>query len=162
DGTGTPGVTADVAIDQGKVHAVGARLPQTGRREVDAKGRWVMPGMLDIHTHYDAEIEAMPGLEESVRHGVTTVVMGNCSLSAALGRKQVILGLFCRAESLPRDVLSKWIGDGMTWNGVREYCQHLGTLPVGPNVATLIGHSNIRSHVMGMERSLTVEKAQGD
>ena len=70
-----------------------------------------MPGMLDIHTHYDAEIEAMPGLDESVRHGVTTIVMGNCSLSAALGTKKDILDLFCRVESLPRDVLGKWLGD---------------------------------------------------
>ncbi len=110
DGAGSPGVSADVAIDGGKVQAVGPRLPQQGRREVDAAGCWVMPGMLDIHTHYDAEIEAMPGLEESVRHGVTTVVMGNCSLSAALGTKKDLLDLFCRVESLPRDVLVEMAG----------------------------------------------------
>ena len=163
DGAGSPGVAADVAIDGGKVQAVGARLPQAGRREIDAAGCWVMPGMLDIHTHYDAEIEAMPGLEESVRHGVTTVVMGNCSLSTALGTKKDILDLFCRVESLPREVLTKWLGeDGMSWNGVREYYDHLEQLPIGPNVASFIGHSNIRSHVMGMERSLRVSKAQSD
>jgi N-acyl-D-aspartate/D-glutamate deacylase len=162
DGCGSPAVTADVAIQDGKVQAVGPRLPLKGRREVDAKDCWVMPGMLDIHTHYDAEIEAMPGLEESVRHGVTTVVMGNCSLSTALGTKKDLLDLFCRVESLPRDVLSKWLGDGdkLPWNGVREYYQHLESRPMGPNVATLIGHSNIRAHVMGMERSLKVEKAE--
>ncbi len=162
DGAGTPGVAADVAIQQGKVQAVGPRLPQTGQREVDAAGCWVMPGMLDIHTHYDAEIEAMPGLEESVRHGVTTVVMGNCSLSAALGKKKDILDLFCRVESLPRDVLSKWLGDDITWRGVREYYDHLDHLPLGPNVASLIGHSNVRAEVMGMERSLSVSKAEPD
>jgi N-acyl-D-aspartate/D-glutamate deacylase len=162
DGAGSPGVTADVAIQDGKVQAVGPRLPQTGRREVDAAGCWVMPGMLDIHTHYDAEVEAMPGLEESVRHGVTTIVMGNCSLSTALGSKKDILDLFCRVESLPRDVLSKWLGDDLPWNGVREYYDHLGRLPIGPNVASFIGHSNVRSHVMGMERSLTVAKAEPD
>ena len=160
DGTGSPGVSADVAIDGGKVQAVGPRLPQQGKREVDASGCWVMPGMLDIHTHYDAEIEAMPGLEESVRHGVTTVVMGNCSLSAALGTKKDLLDLFCRVESLPRDVLDRWLGDQLTWNGVREYYDHLEEVPMGPNVASLIGHSNVRSHVMGMERSLQVPKAE--
>jgi len=160
DGAGAPAVTADVAIQGGKVQAVGTRLPQAGRREIDASGQWVMPGMLDIHTHYDAEVEAMPGLEESVRHGVTTVVMGNCSLSAALGDKKDILDLFCRVESLPRDVLARWLGDTIPWNGVREYYQHLDQLPLGPNVASLIGHSNIRSHVMGMERSLSVAKAE--
>jgi N-acyl-D-aspartate/D-glutamate deacylase len=160
DGSGAPAVTADVALDGGKVKAIASNLPQTGLREVDAAGCWVMPGMLDIHTHYDAEVEAMPGLEESVRHGVTTVVMGNCSLSAALGTKKDVLDLFCRVESLPREVLSRWIGDNMTWNGVREYYQHLETLPIGPNVASLLGHSNVRAHVMGMERSLTESKAE--
>lgn len=160
DGNGSPGVTADVAIHEGKVQAVGPALPQMGRREVDARGCWVMPGMLDIHTHYDAEIEAMPGLGESVRHGVTTIVMGNCSLSTALGSKKDVLDLFCRVESLPRDVLSKWLGEGLTWNGVREYYDHLESLPIGPNVASFIGHSNIRSTVMGMERSLSVAKAE--
>jgi N-acyl-D-aspartate/D-glutamate deacylase len=160
DGAGSPGVAADVAIADGKVQAVGAKLPQTGRREVDAAGCWVMPGMLDIHTHYDAEVEAMPGLEESVRHGVTTIVMGNCSLSAALGSKKDILDLFCRVESLPRDVLSKWLGDNLTWRGVREYYDHLERLPIGPNVASFIGHSNVRAEVMGMGRSLSVAKAE--
>ncbi len=160
DGANSPAVTADVAIADGKVRAVGAQLPLAGRREIDARGQWVMPGMLDIHTHYDAEVEAMPGLEESVRHGVTTIVMGNCSLSAALGETKDILDLFCRVESLPRDVLSRWLGDSIPWNGVREYYQHLDQLPVGPNVATLLGHSNVRSHVMGMERSLNVAKAE--
>lgn len=160
DGAGAPAVTADLAIHEGKVQAVGPRLPQQGRREIDAAGCWVMPGMLDIHTHYDAEIEALPGLEESVRHGVTTVVMGNCSLSTALGTKTDLLDLFCRVESLPREVLSKWLGDNIPWNGVREYYQHLESLPMGPNVASLIGHSNIRVHVMGMERSLSVARAE--
>ena len=160
DGANSPVTTADVAIADGKVKAVGPQLPLTGRREIDARGQWVMPGMLDIHTHYDAEVEAMPGLEESVRHGVTTVVMGNCSLSAALGESKDILDLFCRVESLPRDVLSRWLGDSLPWNGVREYYQHLDQLPVGPNVASLLGHSNVRAHVMGMERSLQVSKAE--
>ncbi|HEV3138251.1 MAG TPA: amidohydrolase family protein [Pirellulales bacterium] len=160
DGAGLPALSADVAILDGKVQAVGPRLPQTGRREIQAAGCWVMPGMLDIHTHYDAEIEAMPGLGESVRHGVTTVVMGNCSLSTALGSKKDILDLFCRVESLPREVLSKWIGDDIPWHGVREYYAHLDRVPIGPNVASFIGHSNVRAHVMGMERSLKVAKAE--
>jgi N-acyl-D-aspartate/D-glutamate deacylase len=160
DGHGAPAVTADLAIHQGQVQAIGPSLAHKGQREVDAAGCWVMPGMLDIHTHYDAEIEAMPGLEESVRHGVTTIVMGNCSLSAALGTKTDLLDLFCRVESLPREVLSRWLGERLTWNGVREYYQHLESLPLGPNVASLIGHSNVRAGVMGLERSLKVAKAE--
>ena len=112
DGADSPAVTADVAIDDGKVQAVGRAIAaRRAAARSTPRGCWVMPGMLDIHTHYDAEVEAMPGLEESVRHGVTTIVMGNCSLSAALGEKKDILDLFCRVESLPRDVLSQWLGD---------------------------------------------------
>ncbi len=162
DGTGRPGVTGDLAIDQGRVLAVGARLPHRGAREIDAQGAWVTPGLLDIHTHYDAEVEALPGLEESVRHGVTTVVMGNCSLSTALGTKKDLLDLFCRVESLPRELLSRWLGDEITWRDVRTYYEHLDRLPIGPNVSSFVGHSSIRSHVMGMERSLKVRHAEPD
>ncbi len=160
DGSGSKPTQADVAIDSGKVQATAARLPTSGRREIDAKGCWVMPGMLDIHTHYDAEIEAIPGLDESVRHGVTTVVMGNCSLSTAVGKKKDILDLFCRVESLPRDVLSRWFGDELSWDSVGGYYEHLDKLPIGPNVSSFVGHSSIRAHVMGMERSLRVSQAE--
>ncbi len=159
DGSGQPAKHVDVAIDEGKVQATGARLAATGRREIDAAGCWVMPGMLDIHTHYDAEVEAIPGLDESVRHGVTTVVMGNCSLSAAVGSKKDVLDLFCRVESLPRDVLSQWLGEELAWKNVRDYYEHLEKLPIGPNVSSFIGHSSIRAHVMGMDRSLNVSRA---
>lgn len=162
DGSGRKATQCDVAIDGGKVQSAAPKLPTAGRREIDATGCWVMPGMLDIHTHYDAEIEAIPGLDESVRHGVTTVVMGNCSLSTAVGNKKDILDLFCRVESLPRDVLSKWFGDELSWQNVRGYYEHLDKLPIGPNVSSFVGHSSIRAHVMGMERSLKVSQAEPD
>ncbi|GAB0104705.1 hypothetical protein JMUB6875_36800 [Nocardia sp. JMUB6875] len=79
DGTGKPGVRADIGVSDGKVVAIEGELPD-GARTVDATGKWVMPGMLDVHTHYDAEVLGNPGLGESVRHGVTSVVLGNCSL----------------------------------------------------------------------------------
>lgn len=159
DGTGKPGALVDLAIKAGKVAEIGPRLAATGLREIDARGCWVMPGMLDIHTHYDAEIEAIPGLDESVRHGVTTVVMGNCSLSAAIGSCRDVLDLFCRVESLPREVLMQFLGDELPWKNVRQYYDHLETLPIGPNVSSFIGHSSVRAHVMGMERSLKEAKA---
>ncbi|MBX7073350.1 MAG: amidohydrolase family protein [Pirellulales bacterium] len=162
DGAGKPGRVADVAISGGKVEQASPQIPTQGQREIDARGCWVLPGLLDIHTHYDAEIEALPGLDESVRHGVTTVVMGNCSLSAAVGSKKDLLDLFCRVESLPRDVLSKWIGDEIPWRNVTQYYEHLDTLPIGPNVSSFVGHSSIRAHVMGMERSLRESHATRD
>ncbi len=162
DGSGKPAEQVDLAIEGGRVRATGAQLPAQGRREIDAAGCWVMPGMLDIHTHYDAEIEALPGLDESVRHGVTTIVMGNCSLSAAIGKKKDILDLFCRVESLPRDVLDHWLGEEIAWKNVGQYYEHLETLPIGPNVSSFLGHSSVRSHVMGMERSLRVRRVTSE
>ncbi len=160
DGTGQPGVQGDLAIAGRRVKSLGPKLELRGKREIDARGCWVMPGMLDLHTHYDAEIEVMPGLEESVRHGVTTVVMGNCSLSTALGSEKDILDLFCRVESLPRSVLASWLAGKVNWDGVRDYYRHLEQLPIGPNVGSFIGHSSIRAHVMGMERSLSLPQAR--
>jgi N-acyl-D-aspartate/D-glutamate deacylase len=85
DGTGVPGAIRDLGIRHGVVVAVSTEpLDGEGAKEIDATGHWVLPGFVDVHTHYDAEVLAAPGLEESVRHGVTTVVMGSCSLSTIL------------------------------------------------------------------------------
>ena len=159
DGTGRPGIQGDLAIRDGKVVAVGPALKATAAREIDAAGCWVTPGFIDAHTHYDAEVEVMPGIEESVRHGVTTVVMGNCSLSTALGTEQELLDLFCRVESLPREVLGSWLSGKVTWDSPRSYYEHLDSLPLGPNVASFLGHSNVRMAVMGLERSLKTPRA---
>lgn len=163
DGTGAKGRKADVILQNGKIEAVLDKAPAIeGAKEIDATACWITPGFLDIHTHYDAEVEVMAGLEESVRHGSTTVVFGNCSLSAAVGTEQDMLDLFSRVENMPPDILRKWIKDKITWKTTKEYYEHLNQLPIGPNVATFIGHSNIRIHVMGIERSLTIRKASED
>jgi len=162
DGSGSPGRTEDLAIRDGRVLASGPKLPHKGAREIDAAGCWVTPGFFDIHTHYDAEVEVLPGLEESVRHGVTNVVFGNCSLSAAVGSESDILSLFCRVESLPRDLMEKWMKGRITWDGPAGYYRHLDELPLGPNVCTFLGHSNIRIRAMGLDRSLKVPKARAD
>ena len=160
DGTGAKGIKADVVIKRGKVVAIHEQAPIIeGAKEIDAQGKWVTPGFIDIHTHYDAEIEVMPGLEESLRHGTTTVVMGNCSISTALGKDKDIVDLFCRVENIPAQVLSQWIIDKISWNSLTEYYDHLDGLAIGPNVASFIGHSNIRLATMGVERSFTAKKA---
>lgn len=154
DGTGKKGRKADLVIQEGKVAAVHDKAPSIeGAKEIDASGKWVTPGFIDIHTHYDAEIEVMPGLEDSLRHGTTTVVMGNCSISAALGKDEDIVDLFCRVENMPAQVLTEWIKDKITWKNLGEYYEHLESLPMGPNVASFVGHSNIRIASMGLERS---------
>ncbi len=160
DGTGAKGRATDVLLKDGKVAEIGNKIPTPeGAKEINAQGKWVTPGFLDIHTHYDAEVEVLPGLEESVRHGTTTVVFGNCSLSNAIGSEQDMLELFSRVENMPTEVLRKWLKDKITWKTSAEYYEHLDTLPVGPNIASFIGHSNVRIAAMGFERSLTVKKA---
>ena len=79
DGTGAPGVRADVGIRDGAIASISTAPLEvsTTTRVVDAEGRWVTPGFIDTHTHYDVEMLVSPGLLESVRHGVTTVLVGN-------------------------------------------------------------------------------------
>jgi N-acyl-D-aspartate/D-glutamate deacylase len=123
-------------------------------RVIDATDRWVMPGFVDLHTHYDAEVEVAPSLSESVRHGVTTIFMGSCSLGASLGEPEDIADIFCRVEGVPRQIMLPILQERKTWNTLGEYLTHLDSLPLGPNVASFVGHSNIRMYVMGFERSV--------
>ena len=89
DGEGTPGRIEDIAIANGVVAARGASLPQSEASQcVEASGKWLIPGMLDIHTHLDLEVEVAPALDEVVRHGTTTVLVGNCSLGTCFGPQE--------------------------------------------------------------------------
>jgi len=82
---GEAAVIEDVAIAGGRIVARGQNLDQTSAAQViDAEGLWLMPGLFDIHTHYDLELEVAPGLPESTRHGTTSVVIANCSLGFSL------------------------------------------------------------------------------
>src|SRR4051812_43030685 len=152
DGTGAPARIANVGILDGNIAAVD-EAPMQGRRTVDARGKWVTPGFVDLHTHYDAEVEVAPSLVESVRHGVTTCVMGSCSLSLALGSPEDLADQFCRVEALPYDAVRAILEEKKSWNTLADYLDHLGSLPLGPNVASFIGHSALRVHVMGMRRA---------
>ena len=154
DGSGAPSRQVDLLIDQGRVLKIESNSSARGRREIDATGQWVMPGAIDIHTHYDAEVEVAPGLLESLQHGVTSLIFGNCSLSLALGDADDMIDLFARVENLPRETLAKWLDGKVNWNTPGEYYQHLESLPLGPNIASLIGHSNLRLAVLGKARSL--------
>ena len=82
DGTGKKPFPGDIAIDNGKISAVGI-VENQGKKEVDAKGNLVTPGWVDIHTHYDGQVCWDPYLTPSSWHGVTTVVMGNCGVGFA-------------------------------------------------------------------------------
>jgi N-acyl-D-aspartate/D-glutamate deacylase len=154
DGTGAPGLVADVGIKDGRVAVVSPRIEAgPGTRLVDATGQWVMPGFVDAHTHYDAEVQVAPGLNESVRHGVTTVLVGNCSISAVYSTPLDIADLFSRVEALPRAHVLSSLEEAKTWSTPQEWIDALEQLPLGPHVASFLGHSDVRASVMGMGRS---------
>ena len=154
DGRGSSPVEADVGITDGLVVDVAPWLAGTATEEISARGRWVMPGFIDFHTHYDAEIEIDASLSESVRHGVTTVFLGSCSLGASVGTPEDICDIFCRVEGVPRSTMLPLFERIKDWNTFPEYLDHLETLPLGPNVCVFVGHSNLRMAVLGFERSL--------
>jgi len=153
DGTGAAPLTADVGVRDGKVAAVAPGLPD-GARTVDARGQWVMPGLIDVHTHYDAEVLLSPGLGESVRHATTSVVLGNCSLSTVYSDAQDCADMFARVEALPWQIVHDSVKEAKTWTGPAEYVKTLDSLPLGANVAAFIGHSDIRAAVLGLGQSV--------
>jgi N-acyl-D-aspartate/D-glutamate deacylase len=162
DGTGRPPCRGDVAVADGRIVARSPSLdPARADRVIDASGRWLMPGLLDIHTHLDLEVELAPGLPESVRHGTTTVVVGNCSLGTAFGAQRrngedPILDCFARVENIPKSVLRKVV-DRIDWTTTGGYLEHLAALPLGPNVVPLIPHSMLRIEVMGTPAAVSRE-----
>jgi N-acyl-D-aspartate/D-glutamate deacylase len=109
DGTGAPRRTAEIAIDNGTITAVGAARAR-GRREIDADGAIVTPGFVDIHTHYDGQVTWDPYLTPSSRHGVTTVVFGNCGVGFAPvrpGASPYLINLMEGVEDIPGTVLAE-------------------------------------------------------
>ncbi len=159
DGTGAPGQVLDILIKNGRIEAMGPALSEKADKTIDCSGRWVIPGMLDVHTHLDLEVELAPELPEVVRHGTTTVVMSNCSLGVAFGNQRrdgtdPIVDCFARVENVPKHVLRK-VGDVVTWNDSGDYLNHLDQLNLGPNVVAMIPHSMLRIEVMGLQASIS-------
>ena len=156
DGRGGDPVSRSLGIRGGEVVEVSESPIDPSRADevFDATDRWVMPGFIDLHTHYDAEIEVAPSLFESVRHGVTTIFMGSCSLGASLGKPEDIADIFCRVEGVPREIMLPILKERKDWETLGEYFEHLEGMPLGPNVASFVGHSNLRMHVMGFDRSV--------
>ncbi|MFE8596060.1 N-acyl-D-amino-acid deacylase family protein [Archangium violaceum] len=166
DGHGSPPRVRHLGIRDGRVTAISESPLPTGpdTRVIDATGRWVMPGFIDLHTHYDAEVELAPSLSESVRHGITSVMVGSCSLSLAVGTPEDLADQFCRVEAIPYDTVRSLLERKKDWETLGEYFTHLDRLPLGPNVGSFVGHSAIRAHAMGLERSLddTVKPSSGE
>ena len=163
---GEAAVTEDIAIKNGKIVKRGHELAVSGNTQViDATGLWAMPGLFDIHTHYDLELEVAPALPESTRHGTTTVVIANCSLGLAFGAQRSkaegdsamvdpIVDCYARVENIPKPVL-RACADKVDWNSPQEYIEHLDQVNMGPNVVTMIPHSMLRIETMGFQDSVS-------
>ena len=149
DGTGTPGKVMDIGIVGDRIVAMGD-LAEGGTEEIDATGRVVAPGFVDIHTHYDGQATWDQEMAPSSWHGVTTVVMGNCGVGfapAAPDRQEWLVGLMEGVEDIPGSALT----EGMTWNweSFPEYLDALEGLDRTVDVAAQVPHGAVRAYVMG-------------
>jgi len=167
DGSGEAPVREDVAVRDGRIAARGPDLDRSKAAEIiDAQGLWVTPGLFDIHTHLDLEVEFDPALKEAVRHGTTTVLMSNCSLGLAFGAQRrngedPLVDCFARVENMPKPVLRK-IADKASWTTPAGYYAHLDELPLGCNVIPMIPHSMLRIEVMGLKNAVTRKAGEDD
>ena len=149
DGTGAEARTADVAIDGGVVVEVGT-VAGTGRREVDADGALVLPGFVDIHSHYDGQSTWDSHLAPSSWHGVTTAVMGNCGVGFAPVRPsdhELLIELMEGVEDIPGVALTE--GLSWEWRTFAEFLDAVDRLPHDIDVGAQLPHGALRVHVMG-------------
>src|SRR5688572_12977061 len=149
DSSGLPSFIGDVAIRDGRISEIG-RINAFADRVLDVDGLAVAPGIIDFHTHFDAQIWWDPLASSSTDHGVTTVVTGNCGLTLAPCKpesRDALIGTFVRVEDMPRQTLQ--CGIPWEWTTHGEFLDALERRPLGLNVATLIGHCAIRQYAMG-------------
>jgi N-acyl-D-aspartate/D-glutamate deacylase len=151
DGTGAPGVAADVAITDGRISEVGPAL--AGDRELDASGQVVSPGFVDIHTHFDAQVFWDPSLTPSSFHGVTSVIAGNCGFSIAPVFADNV-GLLARTLQHVEDMSLDTLQAGVPWDEFETFPQYLDAISrrgTVLNYGCYVGHTAVRIHVMGDE-----------
>src|SRR6195952_5694973 len=148
DGTGRPGYRGDVGIRDGRIVAIG-EVGEVARETIDATGKTVSPGFIDVHTHYDAQVFWDPTLSPSCYHGVTTVIGGYCGFSIAPLTEEsgrYLMRMLSRVEGMPLESLEAATDWG--WASFAEYLGRFeGKLAI--NAGFLVGHSTVRRHVMG-------------
>jgi N-acyl-D-aspartate/D-glutamate deacylase len=161
DGSGSPGYRADVGVINGKIAAIG-RINEGAKQTIDAEGHIVSPGFVDGHTHMDAQIFWDPIGSCSCYHGVTSVVMGNCGFTLAPCKQEdadMVFRNLERAEDLSRDAMLE--GIDWRWETFPEFLDVIDELPKGINYAGYIGHSALRTYVMG-ERAFSDAASEDD
>ncbi len=161
DGTGAPGVQADVAVTEGRIAAIGDLVGNDAREVVDATGRIVCPGFVDPHTHYDAQLFWDPYATPSSQHGITSMVMGNCGFSIApIGDEsdaEYLAAMLVKVEGMSPTALAE--GVDFDWRTFAEFLERFeGNLAV--NVAGMVGHSALRRTVM--KNDATVRESTPD
>lgn len=166
DGTGSVPRRADIGVSGDRVAAVvdldDGGIPAVGQREIDAEGKLVTPGFVDIHTHLDAQLAWDPIGTSSCWHGVTSVVMGNCGITFAPCRpadRGALAEIMESVEDIPRDAIVESLA--WDWETYGEYYDSIARQAKGINTGGLVGHSAIRTYVMG-ERGLGEAPATGD
>ena len=155
DGTGADSKIQSLGLKDGRVVKVGldeSDLSQTCK-VIDAEDKWVMPGFLDTHTHYDAELLVSPSLSESVRHGVTTALVGSCSLSMICSDYEDASDIFTRVETVPREKVLPILKEHKTWSTPTQWVDFIKQQALGPNLISFLGHSDLRTGVMGLSRA---------
>lgn len=153
DGSGSAPVQADVAVDGGRVSAIG-QAAAPARREIDARGKYVTPGFVDIHTHLDAQLGWDATASSSCYHGITSLALGNCGVTFAPCKAEdrgYLAALMESVEDIPRESILS--GLPWNWETYGEYLDALDAMPKGVNVGGMVGHCAVRYHAMG-ERSL--------
>jgi len=149
DGSGAPPFEADIAIDGGRIVAVGP-VAGRGREEIAANGLIVTPGFVDIHTHYDAQATWSERLISSSINGVTTALIGNCGVGFAPcrpERREMLVKLMEGVEDLPEVVLTE--GLPWCWDSFPDYLNFLGARRYDTDIAAMVPHAPLRVHAMG-------------